>query len=514
MNAFSQKIYLELPAPGQGDITADRERLLQGLEATFSPLALSYKTYKKYAAVCRKAGFKVTCTLVYAGTHWELTRIEAGDTTAENYGLAVDLGSTTVIIQSIDLNTGQVLAEKSRFNRQIDYGDEILSRIFYTKGRPDHLDELQASTVQTFCDLFDDLTAQTGIAPEAYSIMIVSGNTTMTHLFLGIDPWPIFEVPFTPMFNHTDFIPAADLGLPTNGLVYCMPSAANYLGGDIISGLLAARLDRQKKPSLFIDIGTNGEMVLGDENFLIAGAGAAGPALEGGISKSGMKAGPGAIDHVRITDSVLHCTTIENAPPKGICGSGIVDLLSEMLLNGWIDFSGKFNPDATDRIVTTDDGYALRYADADVTADGAPLLFNQTDITQYLDTKAAANTMVAYLLEAAGIGPEDIDQVFIAGAFCAHINLEAAVNIGLYPDLPAERFTVLGNSSLTGARALLLDYTLFDTVGALQDNIHYLEFGAAPDFLTRMFAARFLPHTDLSLYPTVRQRLKERGVLR
>ena len=293
-----------------------------------------------------------------------------------------------------------------------------------------------------------------------------------------------------------------------------MPSAANYLGGDIISGLLAARLDKQKKPSLFIDIGTNGEMVLGDENFLIAGAGAAGPALEGGISKSGMKAGPGAIDHVSITDGVLSCTTIDNARPKGICGSGIVDLLSEMLLNGWIDFSGKFNPDATDCIVPTEDGYALRYADGEETADGAPLFFNQTDITQYLDTKAAANTMVAYLLEAAGLGPEDIDQVFIAGAFCAHINLEAAINIGLYPDLPAGRFTVLGNSSLTGARALLLDYTLFDTVGALQHNIQYLEFGAASDFLTRMFAARFLPHTDLSLYPTVRQRLKERGVLR
>ncbi|WP_195267614.1 ASKHA domain-containing protein [Eubacterium sp. 1001713B170207_170306_E7] len=514
MNAFSKKIYLELPAPGPGDITADRERLLRGLEAVFSPLALSYKTYKKYAAVCREANFRITCTLVYAGTQWELMRIEAGDTTSENYGLAVDLGSTTVIMQSIDLNTGQILAEKSRFNEQIAYGDEILSRIFYTKGRPDHLDTLQASTVHTLCALLDDLSAQTGIASEAYSIMMVSGNTTMTHLFLGIDPWPIFELPFTPMFNHTGFIPAEDLGLPTGGLVYCMPSAANYLGGDIISGLLAARLDEQKKPSLFIDIGTNGEMVLGDESFLIAGAGAAGPALEGGISKSGMKAGPGAIDHVSIADGVLSFTTVGNAPPKGICGSGIVDLLSEMLLNGWIDFSGKLNPDATGRIVTTDDGCALRYADADKTADGEPLFFNQTDITQYLDTKAAANTMVAYLLEAAGIGPGDIDRVFIAGAFCAHINLEAAVNIGLYPDLPPERFTVLGNSSLTGARTLLLDYTLLETVHTFQQSIHYLEFGAASDFLTRMFAARFLPHTDLSLYPSVRLRLKEHGVLR
>lgn len=514
MNAFSQKIYLELPAPGQGDITADRERLLQGLEDTFSPLSLSYKTYKKYAAVCRKSDFKITCTLVYAETHWELVRIEAGDTTAENYGLAVDLGSTTVIMQAVNLNTGSILAEKSRFNGQIDYGDEILSRIFYTKGRPDHLAELQDSTVRTFCALLEDLSAETGIAPEAYSVMIVSGNTTMTHLFLGIDPWPIFELPFTPMFNHTGFIPGEDLNLPISGLVYCMPSAANYLGGDIVSGLLAARLDRQKKPSLFIDIGTNGEMVLGDEHFLIAGAGAAGPALEGGISKSGMKAGPGAIDHVAITDGVLSYTTIENAPSEGICGSGIVDLLSEMLLNGWIDLSGKLNPDATDRIVATDDGYALVYADADVTADNEPLLFSQTDITQYLDTKAAANTMVAYLLEAAGLGINDIDQVFIAGAFCAHINLDAAVNIGLYPDLPPERFTILGNSSLTGARTLLLDFELLEMVGAIQDNIHYLEFGAASDFLTRMFAARFLPHTDLSLYPTVRRRLQEHGVLR
>ena len=262
-----------------------------------------------------------------------------------------------------------------------------------------------------------------------------------------------------------------------------------------------------------MDIGTNGEMILGNNEFLVAAAGAAGPALEGGISKNGMQAKPGAVDTVKITDNEIILTTIQNQKPVGICGSGIVDLLAEMLLAGWIDRSGAFVPGRSARIVKRDDEFAVAYAWGSESGSGEELLFTQQDIFSVMDSKAAANTMVSYLLDSSGVSPADLQKVYLAGAFGTHLNLESAITIGIYPDLPRDRFVILGNGSLMGAYKLLMDASLYDTGESILEKIVYLSLGEATDFLTRMYAAKFLPHTDLNLYPSVKEKLENRKFL-
>lgn len=514
IEALTKKIFLKLSPPGNGDIIGDQERILSALTHEFGTVRFSRGLLKKVYPLCREANWEITLTLVNSGTSWELIQLEAGDQCERHFGLAVDLGSTSVAMKLVDLNTGKVLGEESILNHQIQYGDDILSRIFYAKNKPKHLCAVQQATVNTFNELLQRLETTTGISAQESFIMVVSGNTTMIHFLLGVDPWPIFEYPFAPVFNHTGYLEARELGINTGGYLYCMPSVANYLGGDTVSGLLVAGLHEKEELGLFIDIGTNGEMVLGNRHFLVAGAGAAGPALEGGISKNGMKATAGAVDSVVIAENELVLTTIGGHRPLGICGSGIVDLIAQMLLNGWIDFSGRFNPEKSRRIVSRDGEYGVLYASQDESGNGQELLFTQRDMSQFIDTKAAASTMVAYLLERLGVAPMDVERLYVSGAFGTYINLESAITIGLYPDLPRERFVFLGNSSLEGAYALLINGGKMDAVARLQERIEYLEFGAATDFISRMYASRFLPHTDFDLYPTVKAALRKQGRLR
>lgn len=514
IKALTRKIFLKLSPPGNGDIIGDQERISNALTHEFGTVRFSRELLKKVYPLCREANWEITLTLVNNGTTWELVQLEAGDQCERHFGLAVDLGSTSVAMKLVDLNTGKVLGEESILNHQIQYGDDILSRIFYAKNKPEHLSAVQHATVSTLNELLQRLEESTGITAQEACIMVVSGNTTMIHFLLGIDPWPIFEYPFAPVFNHTGYLETRELGLNTSGYLYCMPSVANYLGGDTVSGLLMAGLHEKEELGLFIDIGTNGEMVLGNQHFLVAGAGAAGPALEGGISKNGMKATAGAVDSVRIEKNELVLTTIGGHRPLGICGSGIVDLIAQMLLNGWIDFSGRFNPEKSRRIVSREGEYGVLYASQDESGNGQELLFTQRDMSQFIDTKAAASTMVAYLLERLGAAPLDVERLYVSGAFGTYINLESAITIGLYPDLPRERFVFLGNSSLEGAYALLTNGEKKEAVARLQERIEYLEFGAATDFISRMYASRFLPHTDFDLYPTVKAALKKKGRLR
>ncbi|SHI14768.1 Uncharacterized 2Fe-2 and 4Fe-4S clusters-containing protein, contains DUF4445 domain [Sporobacter termitidis DSM 10068] len=508
---MARKIYIELTPPSEGDAVADKDRIIRALEKDFGSVVMSYDVLKAHYMLLRNFDWKLTVTMIMKGHEWEIIQIERGNTTDKNYGYAVDLGSTTIIMQLVDLATGVILGQESMFNAQIRFGDEILSRIFYAKDKAEHLQEIQVCTLMSLNELIASLQKLTGISSSDCGIMVIGGNTTMIHFLLGLDPWFIFHAPYSPAFNSCGFIRASSLNLQFPGLVYCYPSAANYIGGDIISGLIASELYLNSPISLYMDIGTNGEMILGNNEFLLAAAGAAGPALEGGISKYGMQAKPGAVDSVKIVDNQIVLTTIQNQKPLGICGSGIVDLLAEMLLEGWIDRSGAFVPERSERIVQREEEYAVVYAWSSESASGEELLFTQNDIFSYMDTKAAANTMVAYLLEASGVSPQDIKKVYLAGAFGTHLNLESAITIGLYPDLPRDRFVILGNGSLAGACKLLLDASLYYTSESIIEKMVYLSLGEATDFLTKMFAAKFLPHTDLDLYPTVKEKLKSRN---
>ena len=504
MEQFSKKEYLSLKMPTEEVSLGDRERIVLALEALgYENVTFPLSILRKLYPLCRNAGFDITVTLVHREFDWVVTDVEAGDQTAQHYGLAVDYGSTTIVMQLVDLHSGAVIAEEKAVNGQVSYGTDILTRITFAMEKGG--EALQEATVQTFQLLMDALTEASGIDVRRLPLMTLSGNTAMIHFLLGLDAWTVFASPYAPVASDPGFFWGLDLGMDFDGVVSVIPAASNYVGGDIVSGLLTLGMHKTEEIGLFFDIGTNGELVIGNKDWMMAGAGAAGPALEGYISRYGMRAAPGAVDSVKIRGGQLSFTTIANQKPVGICGSGIIDLLAQMRLAGWIDVAGQLEPNASKRIVFFPEAgeYGAVYATGEESASGVPLYFSQTDIRQYLDTKAAAFTMVDCLLEAAGVSEADLTRFWLSGAFPAHSDLENAITLGIFPDLPREKYRVLTNSSLDGARKLLLDRSLWKEARELSRNIYCVQFASIPDFLNRMQAAKFIPHTDKSRFPSV-----------
>lgn len=510
MNGFSEKVFLELSMPNDEDSVSDQKRIRSELrDRGFEHVTFPLHVLRALYPMCRNADFRITVTLVYRETDWVVTAVEPGDQTHMHYGIAVDYGSTTIVMQLIDMRSGTVIDQVKAVNGQTAYGTDILTRITYSLEDPSHMDDLQKVTVDTFQDLLHQLSDRTGINAIECGAMIVSGNTTMIHFLLRLNAWTVFASPFAPVTAEPGWVWGRELGLDFSGVLYIIPAASNYIGGDIVGGLLKVDIHKKEETSLFFDIGTNGELVIGNRDWMIAGAGAAGPALEGYISRYGMRAAPGAIDTVRIAENELSFTTIEGKRPVGICGSGIIDLLAQMLLAGWISMAGDLNPEASDRIryLSDEQQYAAVYATESESDTGEPLFFTQTDIRQYLDTKAAAYTMVDCLLDVAGCSMEEISNCYLSGAFSAHSDLESAITIGMFPDIPREKYSAYANTSLDGARILLLDRDRLLELQELTDKIYCIQFASIPDFLIRMQAAKFLPHTDLSRYPTIARNL-------
>ena len=507
---FSEKIYLQIDPPTEESPISDQRRIEQALyNLDYSPVSMPLSVIRKLYPMCRDCGFAITVTLVYREVEWVITDVEPGDTRAKHYGLAVDYGSITIVMQLVDMNSGEVISQAREFNGQITYGTDILTRITYTLEAPSHIDDMQRVTAETFNRLFETLTADTGIDAGKCPILIISGNTTMIHFLLKLNAWTVFASPYAPVTADPGWFRGNELGMKFSGMVYIIPAASNYVGGDIVSGLLKLDIHRQDEISMFFDIGTNGEFVLGNKDWMVAGAGAAGPALEGYISRYGMRAADGVIDHIKISGADLTFTTIGDKRPIGICGSGIIDLLAQMRLNRWINIAGELNPDATSRIIYLEDEqqYAAVYALPEESAAGEPLFFTQTDIRQYLETKAAAYTMIECMLESTGCQESDLAHCYLSGAFPAHSDLESAITIGIFPDLPREKYSCISNTSLEGARILLLDRTRLKEVYQLSTSMYCIQFASIPDFIIRMQAAKFIPHTDMERYPSIKDRV-------
>ena len=520
MNGLSQKQYLELPLPTEDDPRSDQQRILDSLmaagveERVHIPVHILRELYP----LLDNAKWKITVSLAWNGENWEMVEIEEGDTTAQLYGLAVDLGSTTVVARLLDCNSGEILKEVSCFNKQIQWGTDILSRIFYCKDNKEKLEEVRRATVESICECMDKLDA----SHSALS-MVIAGNTTMIHFLLGMDAFCVF---YTPHAVHADcpgFQLARDLDIPLKGYVYCYPAKSNYLGGDIISGMIDTELYKKNEISVFFDIGTNGELVIGNKEFLLCGAGAAGPALEGGVVRTGMRADIGAVDEVKIRDGNIYVHVIgshkedsgsheknsgnheENSSgeePRGICGSGIIDLIAELFLEGWIDIRGKLSPEKSPLIQERDNQLCVEYAPG--------LYFYQKDIDEFIRTKSAAHTMVEIMLRESGLDLDQADRFYVAGAFGKHVSKESAITIGMYPDMDRDHIINAGNSSLEGAQKLLLNRSLLIDIDQILEEMVYIQFAEVEDFLELMVAAQALPHTDYKRYPTVMKKLKER----
>lgn len=520
MNGLSQKQYLELPLPTEDDPRSDQQRILDSLmaagveERVHIPVHILRELYP----LLDNAKWKITVSLAWNGENWEMVEIEEGDTTAQHYGLAVDLGSTTVVARLLDCNSGEILKEVSCFNKQIQWGTDILSRIFYCKDNKEKLEEVRRATVESICECMDKLDA----SHSALS-MVIAGNTTMIHFLLGMDAFCVF---YTPHAVHADcpgFQLARDLDIPLKGYVYCYPAKSNYLGGDIISGMIDTELYKKNEISVFFDIGTNGELVIGNKEFLLCGAGAAGPALEGGVVRTGMRADIGAVDEVKIRDGNIYVHVIgshkedsgsheknsgnheENSSGeehRGICGSGIIDLIAELFLEGWIDIRGKLSPEKSPLIQERDNQLCVEYAPG--------LYFYQKDIDEFIRTKSAAHTMVEIMLRESGLDLDQADRFYVAGAFGKHVSKESAITIGMYPDMDRDHIINAGNSSLEGAQKLLLNRSLLIDIDQILEEMVYIQFAEVEDFLELMVAAQALPHTDYKRYPTVMKKLKER----
>ena len=510
MGGFSKKIYLTMIPPLEEDARSDQQRILDALgRQGYTNVRVALHVLGTLHSVCLEKDYNLTVTMVYQKEGWMVTSAEPGDTCGMHYALAVDYGSTTVVMQLVDMNTGEVLGQAREMNGQIACGTDILTRITYAMEEPGRREELQKAAVETFECLLKRLTSQTGIETGKCPVMIVSGNTTMIHFLLKMDASTVFFSPYAPVSMEPGWIWGREIGLDFEGMLYIIPAASNYIGGDIVSGLLNLDFRRTEGISIFFDIGTNGELVIGSREWLLAGAGAAGPALEGYISRFGVRAQNGAVDTVSIRGNELCITTIGDEKPIGICGSGIIDLLAQMRLYGWIDIAGELNPEASSRIIYLQEvqQYAVVYAWEEESGLGEPLYFSQTDIHQYLDTKAAAHTMIDCLLETAGCEEAEIAHFYLSGAFSTHSDLESAITIGIFPDLPRDRYTCIANASLDGARTLLLDRSRLADIQYFTENMYCVQFASIPDFLIRMQAARFIPHTDMRRYPFIEEKL-------
>jgi uncharacterized 2Fe-2S/4Fe-4S cluster protein (DUF4445 family) len=405
----------------------------------------------------------------------------------------------------------------------VRYGDDILSRIHFA-GQKDGLAVLQKAAVDSVNGLIKALTEETGIAPAAIQAVAISGNTTMIHLLLGLNPYYICREPYIPLVNAPDPFPAREIGLRTHrrAVVRVLPGRGSYFGGDLIAGILATGLDQAEETSMLIDVGTNAEVVMGNSGWLIACAGAAGPALEGGVARMGMRAAAGAVDHVKITQDdqgnwQLRWRTIEDAPPLGICGSGLIDLVAEFYLARIIDLRGKFQTEfpgqseahsrfVRERLLEINGEPAfivVAAGEVGNNAPDAPVILTQIDLDAIMRSKAAMYAILVTLTGQVGIEFSELERIYVAGAFGKHIDPHQAITLGMLPDLPVSVFQPVGNSSLRGAEMILLDHTGYARAQEIARKITYVELNVNQDFMIRFSGSRFIPHTDPSLFPSV-----------
>jgi uncharacterized 2Fe-2S/4Fe-4S cluster protein (DUF4445 family) len=517
-----EKKYLELPEPTVQDNLPDVTRLVSFLKARHNEhrLVVELPVIRKISDTLRQSNFKVTATLarpVQSGRKTQIIHVQPGDTTDRNYAIAVDIGTTTVYVQLIDLITGDVLAQFGDYNGQISYGEDVISRIIYA-GKPGGLEKLHEVVIGTINKLINKAVKKAGIDPDEISAITMAGNTTMTQLALNVNPRYIRLSPYVPASTLYPPIKAVDLGLAlgdhVTALVY--PAISSYVGGDIVAGVMGSGMYRAEELTLFMDIGTNAEIVIGNKDWLACASCSAGPAFEGGGIKFGMRAAKGAIEDFSLDPVTLEPMniTIGNVRPKGICGSGLITIGAIMFEMGVIDNRGKFNRDLnTPRIRETDGIYEYVLAWEDETQIDRDLALTEPDLDNLIRAKGAIYSGCMTLLEEVGLRMKDVDRIYLAGGFGSYVDLEKAMVIGLLPEVNPDRVRFIGNGSLMGAKMSCLTNRIRRDVVAVTRRMTNFELSETPSFMDNYVAALFLPHTDMDQFPKLKARLKSRSAL-
>ncbi len=514
-----EKKYLELPEPTHKDNLADTSRLVSFLRLNHGEhrLFVTLPVIRKIPGILREAGFKVTATLsrpVFDNRKTHIINIEPGDTTDKNFAIAVDIGTTTIYGQLIDLVTGGVLAEHGEFNSQISYGEDVISRIIYA-GKPGGLDTLHEVLVGTINGIIDQVIKASHVDRRQVSTITLAGNTTMTQLLLKIDPSYIRLSPYVPASTIYPTLQAADLGIDladhATALVYA--SVSSFVGGDILSGVMGSGLYLSDQISLYIDIGTNAEIVIGNRDWLACAACSAGPAFEGGGIQFGMRADKGAIEDFSVDPYTLEpmILTVGNVRPRGICGSGLINIVARFFEAGIIDNLGKFNRDLkSDRLREKDGVYEYVLASSQKAQIDRDIVISENDIGNLIRAKGAIYSGYQTLLEEVGLKIADLDRIFLAGGFGSHVDVEMAMTIGLLPEIDPDKIIYIGNGSLLGARMCCLTNRIRKDVADLLKKMTNFELSETPSYMGHYIAALFLPHTDLDRFPKLKTRLERR----
>lgn len=500
-------IRLKVPPPTIHDSISDHDRLRRALEESgIKGMRFSEGFAASMAGALRDNKWNIA--LGYTDEP-EAVFISNASVKKNRYGLAIDIGTTTVVVYVVDLTDGRLIDTGSTYNSQMKHGDDVITRIIYaTEGRG--LDRLRNDVVSDINDILAPLVERHGINKQDIESAVIAGNTIMTHIFWGLDPAHIREEPYIPTINFFPKWRAGTARIDINPVspVYTVPCVASYVGGDIVAGVLTSKMHRNPEIALFMDIGTNGEIAIGNNEWLMTAACSAGPCFEGSGIKDGMRATEGAIESVRINPGTLEpeIGVIGSSKPLGICGSGMIDAISEMFLTGVIDQKGKLVRDIeSSRIRDGENGpeYVL------YKTDDKEVSLTEVDIENILRAKAAIYAGVSVLLREVGFGLDSIERIYIGGGFGNYLNVERAVILGMLPDMPKDRFVFLGNTSVTGTYLCLLSEEMRKEAEEIASKMTYMELSVSRNFMDEYMSALFLPHTDMSQFPTVNSLIKE-----
>lgn len=496
------KTYAELPEPTLEDQASDLFRIKRALNLPDDRCPdFDIDLLRELYSLIRNADFKVTAV----SANGRMIGIEPGNTVSQRYGIAFDIGTTTVVGTVLDLTTGRELSNASRLNGQVVHGEDTVSRIKYVMENPGGRDEMAEKIRWVVNEIIAEAADKAGIEPSEIYEAVFVGNTTMSHLFLGLDPSGLSQIPFVPVTNSAVNLRAQDAGIDINprGNIHVLPNIAGFVGSDTVGVMLACDFLEPGPIQLAVDVGTNGELALRKDSDMMVCSTAAGPALEGAALSCGMRAANGAIEHVSFTKKDVECEVIGGIAPIGLCGSGIIDLMAELLDAGIVDqlgrllsreeLEGRISPLLAERIVTVDDQPAFLVSEEDGSGTGRGVLLTQKDIRQIQLAKGAISAGITLLLREMSMTLGELDEILLAGAFGNYIRKRSAQRIGLLPPVPEERIRFVGNAASTGAKMALLSREVRKDADRIRCRAKHIELAALPDFMSVFMDSMMFP---------------------
>jgi len=497
------KVYLEVRKPSLADNSADHQRVSDLIKnrVGYRSMQMGLKIIKSLPQILREHDYRITATVGLRRDIAEVMNVEGGNTADRNFMIVVDMGTTTTVAHLVNADSTRTIGARACFNSQWIYGREVTARMMAAEKKG--IQVLQKLLIDDINRLISGLAKDNHIKHKDITAVVCAGNTAMGHFLLGLPTENIRRFPYVPNSTSPPPLRAAEVGIEVNprGLLYSLPGLGGWVGSDLTAGILATGMNEEEELSMLVDIGTNGEIIIGNREYLVATSASAGPAFEGASEECGMRAEKGAIERVAVKEGAIQYDTIGGLPARGICGSGIIDLISVLLSQGIIDRSGRIIAPESERVRTAQGGmrrYLLVLPDAD--KGRKPIFITEADIEAVITAKAAIFAAITIMMRRLELSCEDIRNLYIAGAFGNFLNIDSAVNIGLIPALPRERIRFVGNSAIRGAKIAAFYKEAFYKVEKIRQSTTCYDLMGAPDYVEEFRKALFLPHTDIELF--------------